>query len=348
MSSPLTLALALALAATLTTSPASPLAAGEAPGDPSLTKLGAEVDRISRKAHGVVGVRAVHLESGRAFSRNATVRFPMQSTFKEAVAITVLQQVEDGKLKLDQPVSVTENDLRPGLGSETLTKCWKPGATFTVNELTDFMITESDNTATDLLMRMLGGPSAVQAQLTKLGLAGIDVSRTEQRMNLDYHGVKELPAEGACSIACMKRLTAAVPRAEQDRARLAYESDPRDTATPEAMATLNARLMKGELLSKGSTERLLDLLRRCKTGKNRIRALLPSGTEVFNKTGTGGRSTNDVGIVTLPGGSHVALSVYVKASTQEGKQRERVIAEIARAVYQTFSAAPTAAAAGRS
>ena len=335
---PTTLALVLAFAA----KPPDPIVrtAPSAASDRSLVTLATEVDRISQRARGVVGVRAVHLESGRTFSQNAAVRFPMHSTFKLAVALTVLHRVEEGKMKLDERVAVTENDLRPGMGTETLTERWKPGtssASFSVGELTEFMMIESDNTAADLLIRIVGGPSAVQENLVRLGLTGIDVSRTEQTMNLDAHGVKVLPAPGTCSIACMNELIAGVSAAEQNRAREASESDPRDTATPEGMANLNVRLMKGELLGKSGTGTLLGMMRRCKTGDARIRGLLPSDTEVFDKTGTGGRSTNDVGIVTLPGGGHVALAVYVKGSRRDKKECERVIAEIARAVYRTFS-----------
>jgi beta-lactamase class A len=78
-------------------------------------------------------------------------------------------------------------------------------------------------------------------------------------------------------------------------------------------------------------------MRRCETGLTRIKGSLPPGTEVMHKTGTIGMTTNDVGIVTLPGdGGHVVISVFVKSSEKEIPDRERAIAEVSRAVYDYF------------
>lgn len=308
------------------------------PPDAALTKLEGEIERISRKAGGVVGVSALHIESGRTVSQNSTLRFPMASTYKLPLALAVLHAVDEGKLKLDQKLPVTENDLREGMGIETLSKRWKPGLTAPVSELLDLMITESDNGATDLLFTLVGGPAVVQSRLKALGLSGIDVNRTEQGIHFDLLGLKSPPAERTCSPGCVRSIQAKVSAADKARARTLFEKDVRDTTTPAAMATLNSRLLKGELLSKKSTDFLLDAMKRCKTGDARLRALLPPGTEVFDKTGTVGRSTNDTGILTLPkGAGHLAIAVYVKSSPAESKVRERVIAEIARAVYDAFS-----------
>jgi beta-lactamase class A len=101
------------------------------------------------------------------------------------------------------------------------------------------------------------------------------------------------------------------------------------------MARLLVKIQKREV--KGA-ELLLDILRRCQTGEARLKGLLPEGTAVAHKTGSMGVTiTNDVGIIALPGGAgHVAVAVYVKASDQPERARERAIAEIARVARDFF------------
>ena len=84
-------------------------------------------------------------------------------------------------------------------------------------------------------------------------------------------------------------------------------------------------------------------MRRCRTGEKRLKGLLPPGTEVAHKTGTIGRASNDVGIIALPdGGGSVAVAVFVKESEKEIPERERVIAQIGRALYDYYSFVPAA------
>src|SRR5262249_52732450 len=142
--------------------------------------------------------------------------------------------------------------------------------------------------------------------------------------------------KGGVTKETLRKLIRAVPAKERQAAGLRFEKDPRDTATPSGMTRLLVRFSKGELLSKDSTELLRDALRRCKTGDRRIRALLPPGTQVFDKTGTAGRSANDVGLVRLPDGRELAIAIFVKSSTKPQEAREKTIAAIARAAYEGF------------
>ncbi|HEX6730509.1 MAG TPA: serine hydrolase [Pyrinomonadaceae bacterium] len=107
--------------------------------------------------------------------------------------------------------------------------------------------------------------------------------------------------------------------------------------------SLLARIYRKDLLKTESSELLLDIMRRCRTGEARLKGLLPLGTEVAHKTGTIGGTTNDVGIITLPDGAgHVAITVFVKSSEKEVSVRERTIAEVARAVHDFFLFHPRA------
>jgi beta-lactamase class A len=118
----------------------------------------------------------------------------------------------------------------------------------------------------------------------------------------------------------------------------AFNTDPRDNATPAAMATLLTRIWKREILSPESSQLLLDIMYRCQTGEKRIKGLLPPGTRVAHKTGTIGETTNDVGIIDLPGDKgHVLTLVYIKESKLgSAEAMEPVIAQIARAIHDYF------------
>ena len=119
----------------------------------------------------------------------------------------------------------------------------------------------------------------------------------------------------------------------------AFLDDGRDTASARALARLLARAARGELLSAERTGRLLDTMRRCATGHSRIPALLPPGTPVAHKTGSLPVGVvADAGIVDLPAvRGRLALAVVVTRSPRPEHERERAIAEIARAAYEWFA-----------
>jgi beta-lactamase class A len=125
--------------------------------------------------------------------------------------------------------------------------------------------------------------------------------------------------------------------AESLKPSSAFDADPRDTTTPVAMAELLARIFNGKALSPESTKILIGMMERCRTGGDRLRALLPPGTQVADKTGTIGGSVNDVGVITLPeGAGSVVVAVYIKGSDAAYEAREKTIAQIGRAVRDYF------------
>ncbi|HKC25296.1 MAG TPA: serine hydrolase, partial [Thermoanaerobaculia bacterium] len=253
------LAAALAVLAVALVPALSAFAAPPEPPDP----LRARLAELAERADGVVGVAVLDLATGRSVALDGDERFPMASTYKVPIAIAVLHRVDEGALLLSERVEIASSDLVEG-GMETILKKWRPGLSLTVGELIDLMVTESDNIATDVLFRRLGGPPAVAARLGELGLSGIDVSRTERQAAADAYGVK-LPS-APVGLETFRKLRRAVPAPARKKAREGWEKDPRDTATPVAMTRLLARLARGELLKKESTDLLLDALRRCKTG----------------------------------------------------------------------------------
>lgn len=259
--------------------------------------------RAAEKGGMVVGVSVLHLESGRRAAHRGGERFQMASVFKVPVAIATLGAVGKGALGLDQEVEIRKADRRE-VGP--LWDEWKPGTRVTVARMVDVMLVHSDNTAADRLIALLGGPAAVEKDLAARGAAGIRISLDEKGMG-----------------AAMKKDLAA------------FENGAQNGASSDAIASLLGQLFRGELLSRPSTDRILDAMRRCATGDRRLRAGVPKGTEVFDKTGTVRSCANDAGILTLPDGTHLVVAVFVRGGS-EPAAREAAIATVARAAWDAF------------
>jgi beta-lactamase class A len=308
--------------------------------DPSLARLEQQIEFVAHATDGVVGVEAVHVETGRAIAVRGAEGFPMASAFKLPVAVQILSLVDEGKLTLETMVSLTPQDLHPGSGrlSELF---FHPGVSLSIANLMELALVISDNSAADVLLREAGGPAAVTARMRALGFTGIRVDRSTALLISDWQGAKNLPPEAQWNREIWDKIYDAVPEREHMNARRAQMRDPRDTATPDDMTKLLLRVWKRDLLTPQSSGVLLDMMERCQTGKSRIKGLLPQGTDVAHKTGTLGGVANDVGFMTLPGDAgHVAIAVFTKASNKPEEAAEKAIAEIARTVYDYFVLVP--------
>lgn len=294
-----------------------------------------EIDRNSQVSGGVVGATAIHIESGRRVTLRNTDTFPMASTVKVPLAVQLLTKVDNGELRLDQMIEIHEVDLHPGSG--TLTDLFnKGGLALSIRNLMELMLLISDNSATDVLLRLAGGGDAVTARVKALGINGIQVSRPTLGLISDAIGVPDAQGSPHTIDGYTTRYKAVTPE-ERAAARARFEADPRDTSTPDGMAALLVKLYKGELLKPASTALLLDIMDRCRTGNARLKGLLPADIKVAHKTGSILGTANDVGILTLPDNAgHVAIAVFVENSTRSEADKDRGIAEIARSVYDYF------------
>lgn len=305
--------------------------------DTSPGALRRQVARIAAESGAHVGVAAVDVRTGETVVElNRGEGFPMQSVFKLPVAIALLRRVDAGQVRLDATLAVTAADLRAG-HSPIADRHPNGGARYTVAELLRLMISESDNTAADLLLPLAGGPAAVTRRMRALGIAGVRVDRGEGRLALDFQGVAYAPGREPRHV--VDSLAAGLSADQRRLALEAYLRDPRDTATPDGMARLLVLLARGRLLSPRGTALLLGMMTETPTGPNRLRGMLPAGTPVAHKTGTAGDAAgvtavvNDVGIVTLLHGGRVAVAVFAKRATRGQEPAERAIALVSRAVY---------------
>ena len=310
--------------------------------DPSLTRLEHQLDYVSHVTDGIAGVAAVHIESGRSVSLRGAEAFPMASAFKLPVAVQILALVDEGKLTLDQMVSLGPADLHPGSGKLT-DLFFHPGVSLSIANLLELALVISDNTAADILLREAGGPAAVTSRMHAIGLNGIRIDRPTVNLISDWQGAKNLPPESQWSRDLWDKIYNAVPERDHMRARRTQMADPRDTATPNDMTTLLMRVWKRDLLTPQSSDFLLDIMKRCETGSSRIKGMLPQGTDVAHKTGTLGGVANDVGFIALPGDAgHIAISIFTKASNKPEDAAEKAIAEISRTIYDYFVLVPEA------
>jgi beta-lactamase class A len=288
---------AAGLAASLLGAAAFPQASKQQPGDASLART---VRTASRSVGGTVGIAAVHVETGRTVEVQGRRPLPLYSVFKLPLAVAILKEADDGRLRLDQKVKVTAAEVVSGAAENA--GLW-PGER-TLRDTIELAIARSDNTSADKLLELAGGPGALTRRLAALGIRGITVRKS----------VREF---------------------------LADRKNPHPNTAPALdMARLLVRLQKGEILKPASRDLLFGFMAGATTGRQRIRAGVPAGTPVGDKTGSGpaGSATNDVGIVTLPDGSHLALAVLVTGSKQPLAAQEKVIADVARAAYDAYVA----------
>jgi beta-lactamase class A len=271
-------------------------------------QLQKQIEQIAAAAKGQVGVTAVVLETGDSVSLNATDHFPMQSVYKLPIGMAVLRQVDGGKLQLDQRVRVTKDDFIGVASHSPIRDKYPNGVELSVSDLLGWMLMESDGTASDVLMKLAGGPAAIQAYLTELGIKELIILDTEKAFAQDHS--------------------------------LQF----RNWATPEAAAALLRALHEQRGRSDSSQALLLKLMTQSTPGAKRLKGLLPAGTLVAHKTGTSNTdngvtaATNDIGIITLPKGRHLAIAVFVSNSPADEATREGVIAAVAKAVWEKFAA----------
>ena len=295
------------------------------------TSLAQQLEAIAAVPAGQVGIAAIDLVTGREVAVHGKENFPMASVVKIAVAAAYLSEVDSGRRSLAKAIALDES-IRSG--SDGIGKLMPhPGVTLSAANLIELMLTVSDNSATDMLMADLGGTRAVQSWIDRNRVAGVRIDREIARLVLDNLGLPMLPGKTAA-----QTLWASDPLTIEARAVAvaSFDVDRRDSASPLAIARFLARLDKGEMLTPASRNFLFDVMARCRTGADRIRAGLPAGTPVAHKTGTLAGISNDVGIVTLPDKRRIAIAVFTRGIA-EGPARAKVIADATRAVFNAFS-----------
>jgi len=265
-----------------------------------------QIIQIAKQSKGIVGVSILGIETRDTLNYNGNSRLVMHSVMKVPIAMTVLNLVDKGKYKLDQKMKVGKGDMHPNTWSPLRDK-YPDGAEITLSELLGYMVSRSDNNACDFLLKKLGGTQTVMDYLQSLGIKGINIVASEGDM------------------------------------AKAWEVQYTNWCKPAEVVRLLDLFYSGKALSKNSNDFLLKIMTETTTGPKRLKGLLPADAVVAHKTGTSGTNdegltpaTNDVGIITLPNGKHLAIAVFVCNSKADDATRELVIAQIAKAAWDVY------------
>ena len=295
---------------------------------------------LGRGFDGIAGISVVSLNENWQADYNAARLFPQQSCSKLWVAITTMDAVDKRRVSLDDRVTLNRNDLTL-FHQPIRSKILGGGHTTTLGSLLFTAITESDNTANDKLMRSIGGPEAVRDMIEAKGLGSIRFYDGERALQSKIAGLiwSQSYSIGDAFFKARAALPTAVRRSSFER----YIADPYDGASPHAVALALARLKKGELLSPGSTARLLSTMGSTKTGGMRVRAALKPGWKWSHKTGTGqnfqGRvgGINDIGILTAPDGTSYTMAIMTIPDKSNGSAQD-LMQDVARVVMADHEA----------
>jgi beta-lactamase class A len=273
--------------------------------------LSRDLEKIASEVDGTLGAAARVVETYERAALNGDAHFPMQSVYKAPIGMAVLHAVDEGKLSLETPIRVEVSEYVPAGAHSPLRDRNPRGATVPLRELLRLSVEESDGTASDVLLRLAGGKAAAQAYLSGLGIEGMRIATTEGEMGRDG------------------------------------QAQYRSWASPNEAVRWLAALQEGKGLTPESRALLLGWMTTTKTFPTRIKGRLPQGTVVAHKTGSSGThagvtaATNDIGIVTLPDGRHLAVAVFLMDSKAPAEARDAAIARVARAAWDRFAGTPS-------
>jgi beta-lactamase class A len=253
-----------------------------------------EIEAVEKASGGRLGVAVLDTATGERANYHGDERFPMCSTFKLLAAGAVLAKVDGGTERLDRLIRFEAKDV---VEYSPVTASRAGGTGMPLREICAAAITYSDNTAGNLLLSTIGGPAGLNRFARSLGDEFTRLDRWETGLN------EALPG------------------------------DPRDTTTPTAMLEDVHGLVFGHALSAASREQLTDWMLGCKTGDAGLRAGVPKGWRIGDKTGSGKRgSTNDVAVLWPPDHAPVIVSVYSTGSAASYDERSATIAKVGKAV----------------
>ena len=267
-----------------------------------------KIKQILSPAKADIGVAIYGFENEDSLSFNGNTHFPMQSVFKFHIALAVLNKTDKEELSLDQKIFIKKSDL--------VTRTWSPlqkkypdgNVSLPLREIISYMVSQSDNNACDILLRLLGGTLEVDKYFHDIAINDVSIQASEEEMHKEWN-------------IQFKNWT-----------------------TPLSGIHLLRKFYDREILSEKTFNFLWGLMSETSTGKSRIKGELPAGALVADKTGTSDTNesgvtaaVNDIGIVTMPNGKHFAICVFVSNSREDNNTNEKIIADIARAAWDYFT-----------
>jgi beta-lactamase class A len=268
----------------------------------SAQPVGAKLAELEKRVGGRLGVCAIDTRFGGVIGHRMDERFAMCSTFKLSLAAAMLEQADKGKLSLDKSITYGKEDIVP---NSPVTEDNLSKGSMTIKALAEATQKTSDNAAANLLLKQIGGPAGLTQFYRRHGDSVSRLDRYEPAMNEFKPG------------------------------------DERDTTSPYAYAMLVEKILTGSVLSTASRELLIQWMIDTKTGLKRIRAGVPKGWRVGDKTGTGVPGKyNDVAICWPPRQPPLIVAIYYQSASPSLDMRDedqKVLADAARLVAEWVS-----------
>lgn len=267
-----------------------------------------EILQITKGKNATVAVSVLDFGNDKSVHVNGNKKLPMLSVFKFHIALAVLNEVDQGKLNLDQKILIKKSDLLENTWSPIRERFPEGNIQMPLSELIKYTVAESDNNGCDILLKLIGGTETVQKFINSKGIRNFTIKVNEEQMHQGF----EFMYLNATTTNSANQLL----------------KDFRDK----------------KIVSKTSTDFLMTTMLETSTGKNKIVAQLPESVPVAHKTGSSGKNEkgltiaeNDIGIVTLPGGKSYALSIFVSDSMESAETNTKMIADISKIVFDYFS-----------
>lgn len=271
-------------------------------------ELDQKINTFIKDKKASVGTSVLGLENGFIYNKNGDQKLPMQSVFKFHISSAVLDFVDKGKLKIDQKILIKKSDLVENTWSPIRDQYPDGNIELPLSEIINYTVALSDNNGCDILLRLIGGTQTVQKFMDAKGIKGFQIKYNEEQMHKDWNAQYENYSTTNSAVQVLKKL---------------YD---------------------GKLLSKKSTDFIMNIMLGTKTGLNKLIEQLPKNTPVARKTGSSGKNEagltgaeNEIAIVTLPNGKHYTIAIFVSNSTETDGVNCKIISDISKAVWDHFN-----------
>lgn len=262
-----------------------------------------KIEKIISTENGDFGVSIID-ENNNIVEINGKKHYPLLSTFKFPIALTILHKVEKRELSMQQQIFIKKEELLENTWSPFKEKHPDGNISISLEEAINWMIVYSDNNLTDILLRLLGGTETVQKFIDDENFV---IKNNEDEMHRDWN------------------------------------SQFINKSTPNSFAQLLKKFSEGKILNSENTKWLCQSMVKSETGVKRLKGKLPNvkiaqraGTSFTNDEGITG-AINNVGIMELPNNQKIYIAVFVHNTSEEFSKGEEIIADIAKTTYEFYT-----------
>jgi len=301
----------------------------EALEDSTMEVLRNQIENVARSLEGTIGIYVKDLDTREDAGINQDEVFPTASVFKIPVLIELYRRVVEGGITLESRIDLTHLSKVPGSG---VLKELSPGLSPTVKDLAILMVIVSDNTATDMILDLLG-KDAINQAVRNLGLQKTKVPMSTREILFDLVGMGDSLRHSPQIETIREKLK----RREIDPTSKALSDYDNDISTPRETGILLEKLANCEILNRTACEEIIEIMKRCQTN-TMIPLYLPmQKIDVAHKTGSLPGVRNDVGIIYIyERAKRIILSAFTKRLKNE-LEGEKTVAELAKSVYEYYA-----------